>query len=79
MRGATKVGGILVITFPMLSRVTLLVSIFTMVELIISTRGIIIQQTYNMMCGGIYDLLLGNAVVLLLNFRRNDGNHNIAV
>jgi len=55
VEGATKWEEFWFITFPMLSRVTLLVSIFTMVELIISTRGIIIQQTYNMMCGGIYD------------------------
>lgn len=55
VEGATKWEEFWFITFPMLSRVTLLVSIFTMVELIISTRGIIIQQIYNMMCGGIYD------------------------
>ncbi len=55
VEGATKWEEFWFITFPMLSRVTLLVSIFTMVELIISTRGIIIQQTYNMRCGGIYD------------------------
>ena len=39
----------------MLSRVLLLVTVFTMVELMISTRIKIVSKTYSMMTAGVYD------------------------
>ncbi len=56
VEGATKWEEFWFITFPMLGRVTLLVSMFTMIELIVSERGnIIVQNALTAMNSGIYD------------------------
>lgn len=55
VEGATKWEEFWFITFPMLSRVTLLVAIFTMVELITNERTTLVSETYSMMRSGIYD------------------------
>lgn len=55
IEGATKWEEFWFITFPMLSRVTLLVTIFTMVELITSERTTMIKNVYSMMRTGNYD------------------------
>lgn len=55
VEGATKWEEFWFITFPMLSRVTLLVMVFTMVELITNIRSEMISETYRMMRSGIYD------------------------
>lgn len=55
VEGATKWEEFWFITFPMLSRVTLLVTVFTMVELITNVRSKMISETYRMMRSGIYD------------------------
>ncbi|MBQ1186108.1 MAG: sugar ABC transporter permease [Clostridia bacterium] len=55
VEGATKWEEFWFITFPSLSRVTLLVSIFTMVELITSERTTLIKNVYSMMRAGNYD------------------------
>lgn len=55
IEGATKWEEFWFITFPMLSRVTLLVTIFTMVELITSERTTLIKNVYSMMRTGNYD------------------------
>lgn len=56
VEGATKWEEFWFITFPMLSRITLLVSIFTMVELFINERAPMIEQVYGKMRGGQYDI-----------------------
>lgn len=55
VEGATKWEEFWFITFPMLSRVTLLVLVFTIVEQMTSTRIRIISKTYSMMTAGTYD------------------------
>jgi len=55
VEGATKWEEFWFITFPMLSRVTLLVSIFTMVELITDKNNALISDIYGKMGAGIYD------------------------
>lgn len=55
VEGATKWEEFWFITFPMLSRVTLLVGIFTMVELMVNSRGMVIKKAFSMMSSGIYD------------------------
>ncbi len=55
VEGATKWEEFWFITFPMLSRVTLLVTVFTMVELITSERTTLIKNVYSMMRAGNYD------------------------
>ncbi len=55
VEGATKWEEFWFITFPMLSRVTLLVAIFTMVELITNERGAMVKWTYKFMLAGTYD------------------------
>ncbi len=55
VEGATKWEEFWFITFPMLSRVTLLVAVFTMVELITNERTEMVKQVYSMMRSGIYD------------------------
>ena len=55
VEGATKWEEFWFITFPMLSRVTLLVAVFTMVELITNERTEMVKQVYGMMRSGIYD------------------------
>ena len=55
VEGATKWEEFWFITFPMLSRVTLLVGIFTMVELITDKNNVLISSIYGKMSSGIYD------------------------
>ena len=55
VEGATKWEEFWFITFPMLSRVTLLVAVFTMVELITDTDIFLVNNIYNSMRGGVYD------------------------
>lgn len=52
VEGATKWEEFWFITFPMLSRVTLLVGVFTMVELIVNERAELIENIYGKMIGG---------------------------
>lgn len=56
VEGATKWEEFWFITFPMLSRITLLVSIFTMVELFINERNPLIEQVYLKIRGTQYDI-----------------------
>lgn len=56
VEGATKWEEFWFITFPMLSRITLLVGVFTMVELFINERSPMIKQVYSRMHGGQYDI-----------------------
>ena len=56
VEGATKWEEFWFITFPMLSRVTLLVTVFTMVDLITNERATLISEVYSMMRSGIYDI-----------------------
>lgn len=56
VEGATKWEEFWFITFPMLSRITLLVGIFTMVELFINERAPMIDNVYGKMRGGQYDI-----------------------
>ncbi len=56
VEGATKWEEFWFITFPMLSRITLLVGVFTMVELFINERSPMIEQVYGRMRGGQYDI-----------------------
>lgn len=55
VEGATKWEEFWFITFPMLSRVTLLVSVFTMVELITDQKTSVIKDIYAKIRSGIYD------------------------
>lgn len=55
VEGATKWEEFWFITFPMLSRITLLVAVFTMVELITNERTEMVKEVYSMMRSGIYD------------------------
>lgn len=56
VEGATKWEEFWFITFPMLSRITLLVGIFTMVELFINERNPLIEQVYLKIRGAQYDV-----------------------
>ena len=56
VEGATKWEEFWFITFPMLSRITLLVGIFTMVELFINERNPLIEQVYLKIRGTQYDI-----------------------
>ncbi len=56
VEGATKWEEFWFITFPMLSRITLLVGIFTMVELFINERAPMIEQVFGKMRAGQYDI-----------------------
>jgi len=56
VEGATKWEEFWFITFPMLGNVTLLVFIFTMVDLFTSTRNMLVGKAYTMMESGIYDI-----------------------
>ncbi len=56
VEGATKWEEFWFITFPMLSRITLLVGIFTMVELFINERNPLIEQVYLKIRGAQYDI-----------------------
>lgn len=55
VEGASKWEEFWFITFPMLSRVTLLVSIFTMVELIVDKNNRLISDIYTKISSGVYD------------------------
>jgi len=55
VEGATRWEEFWFITFPMLSRVTLLVTVFTIVEQMTSTRIRMVSKTYSMMTAGTYD------------------------
>lgn len=56
VEGATKWEEFWFITFPMLSRITLLVGIFTMVELFVNERAPLVEQVYGKMRAGQYDI-----------------------
>ena len=56
VEGATKWQEFWFITFPMLSSVTLLVAVFTTVDLFSNIRNILIDKAYTMMYSGIYDV-----------------------
>lgn len=56
VEGATKWEEFWFITFPMLSRITMLVGIFTMVELFINERNPLIEQVYLKIRGTQYDI-----------------------
>lgn len=55
VEGATKWEEFWFITFPMLSNVTLLVIIYTMVELFISSNNVVVSHVYNLMRAAVYD------------------------
>ena len=80
VEGATKWEEFWFITFPMLSQVTLLVAVFTMVEIMTNTRSTIISNIYKMMSSGVYDetsamiwfyLLVGGGLMALVLFLYN--------
>lgn len=80
VEGATKWEEFWFITFPMLSQVTLLVAVFTMVEIMTNTRSSIISNIYKMMSSGIYDetsamiwfyFLVGGGLMALVLFLYN--------
>lgn len=56
VEGATKWEEFWFITFPMLSRITLLVGVFTMVELFINERNPLIEQIYSKIRSAQYDV-----------------------
>lgn len=55
VEGATKWEEFWFITFPMLSRITLLVGVFTMVELFVNERSQLIERAYGLMTAGKQD------------------------
>ena len=55
VEGATKWEEFWFITFPMLGSVTLLVGVFTLVDLFTNTRNIMIKQVYELIANGNYD------------------------
>ncbi|MBR7133748.1 MAG: sugar ABC transporter permease [Clostridia bacterium] len=55
VEGATKWEEFWFITFPMLSRVILLVMVFTMVELMTNIRTAVVRKAYTMMDNGVFD------------------------
>ncbi len=55
VEGATKWEEFWFITFPQISRITLLVAIFTMLELFADKRNLMISKSYTMMSAAIYD------------------------
>ena len=55
VEGATKWEEFWFITFPMLGSVTLLVSVFTMVELFTSENNTLVERAYAMMDNGVFD------------------------
>ncbi len=80
VEGATKWEEFWFITFPMLSRVTLLVAIFTMVELIVNERSLIVESIYGKMTGGAFGeasamawfyFLIAGAVMAVVVFAYN--------
>ncbi len=82
IEGATKWEQFWFVTFPMLGRITLLVVIFTMVELFTDTRNELMRHVSTLMKGGVYDqssamlwfyfLIVGGVIgiiMLLYNFK----------
>ncbi len=55
VEGATKWEEFWFITFPMLSNVTLLVIVYTMVELFVSNSNIMVAHIYNLMRAAVFD------------------------
>lgn len=55
VEGATKWEEFWFITFPMLSNVTLLVIVFTMVELFVSNSNVMVAHVYSLMRAAVYD------------------------
>ena len=55
VEGATKWEEFWFITFPMLSNVTLLVIVFTMVELFVSNNNVMVAHVYSLMRAAVYD------------------------
>ena len=55
VEGATKWEEFWFITFPMLSNVTLLVVVYTMVELFVSNKNVVVAHVYNLMRAAVYD------------------------
>ncbi|MBO5358089.1 MAG: sugar ABC transporter permease [Clostridia bacterium] len=55
VEGATKWEEFWFITFPMLSNVTLLVVVYTMVELFVSKTNPVVSQVYSLMRAAVYD------------------------
>ena len=55
VEGATKWEEFWFITFPQLSKITLLVAIFTMLEIFSDNRNDLISNAYTRMSGGVYD------------------------
>ena len=55
VEGATKWEEFWFITFPMLSNVTLLVLVYTMVELFVSKSTILVSKVYDLMRAAVYD------------------------
>ena len=56
VEGATKWEEFWFITFPMLSRITLLVGVFTMVELFVDEKLKLIERVYDSMLASEYDI-----------------------
>lgn len=56
VEGATKWEEFWFITFPSLSHVTLLVIVFTMIELITNERTVLVSEVYNRMKAAVYDV-----------------------
>ena len=55
VEGATKWEEFWFITFPMLGSVTLLVSVFTMVDIFTSENNTVVKQAYTLMDNGVFD------------------------
>lgn len=55
VEGATKWEEFWFITFPMLSNVTLLVIVYTMVELFVSNNNVMVAHVYSLMRAAVYD------------------------
>ena len=55
VEGATKWEEFWFITFPMLSNVTLLVIVYTMVELFVSNNNVVVAHVYSLMRAAVYD------------------------
>ena len=55
VEGASKWEEFWFITFPMLGSVTMLVAVFTIVDLLTNTRRAVIDKAYSQMNAGVYD------------------------
>ena len=56
IEGASKWQEFWFITFPMLSSVTILVVVFTTIDLLTSVRNVLVSSTFTMMYSGVYDV-----------------------